>query len=189
MYSDYSDEALVNLVGTDDHKALEALFNRHYKSLCQFCVVYTKDYEAAEEIIADLFIKLWDGRSGIHTILNVKAYLFTAARNLSLNHLQKKKAPVTSIEEMPEQHLFQDLDTPFKILSGRESSAEILRLIDKLPERQREILLMSRIDQMDKQKIAAVLNISTRTVESTLYQSIRELRRMLNDSPNVNMGH
>lgn len=188
MYLDFTDEALMNLISNGESKALEALFNRHYKSLCQFCVVYTKDYEAAEEIIADLFIKIWDGRLG-EPILNVKAYLFAAARNLSLNHLQKKKAPVTSIEELPETHLFQDLNTPFRILSGRESSTEILRLIDRLPDRQREILLMSRIDQMDKHKIAAVLAISVRTVETTLYQSLRELRRMLNDSPNVNLGH
>lgn len=189
MYVEFTDEALGNLIGENDPKALEALFNRYYKSLCQFCAVYTKDYAAAEEIIADLFIKMWDARAA-QPIHNMRNYLFAAARNLSLNHIQKKKDPVASIEELPKgQDFFLDLETPFRILSGRESSAHILRLIDQLPERQREILLMSRIDQMDKHKIAEVLNLSVRTVETTLYQSISALRRMLNDSPNVNLGH
>lgn len=188
MYVKFTDEALTDLLKENDALALETLFNRYYKSLCQFCAVYTKDYEAAEEIIADLFIKIWDGRK-VHTIAHLRSYLFTAARNLSLNYIQKKKDPVSSLEDVQaDHHLFQDIDTPFRILSGRESSAAILQLIDRLPERQREILLMSRIDQMDKSNIAGVLGISVRTVETTLYQSIKELRRMLNDSPNVNMG-
>jgi len=185
MYLKLTDEELTDLLRKNDSVALETLFNRYYKPLCHFCAVYTKDYEAAEEIIADLFIKIWDGRSD-SSILNIKNYLFTSARNLSINYNQKKKDPVDSIEDISFQnHIFEDTHTPFRILSGTESVSKILRLIDKLPERQREILLMSRIDQVDKRKISEVLGISIRTVETTLYQSIKELRRMLKDSANL----
>lgn len=185
MYETLTDEALAELIAKNDAKALEILFNRYYQDLCQFCAVYTKDYEAAEEIIADLFIKLWDGRKLEH-IASMRSYLFTAARNLSLNYAQKKKDPVTFIEDIaPAKQNFQDINTPFRILSGRDSSATILQAIEKLPERQREVLLMSRIDQMDKHKIAGLLNISVRTVETTLYQSIKELRRLLKGSSNI----
>lgn len=185
MYLELTDEGLTDLLKKNDPLALETLFNRYYKPLCQFCAVYTKDYEAAEEIIADLFIKIWDGR-GDSSILNIKNYLFISARNLSINYNQKKKDPVDSIEDIFLQNdLFEDTHTPFRILSGAESVSRILRLIDTLPERQREILLMSRIDQIDKKKISEVLGISIRTVETTLYQSIKELRRMLKDSTNL----
>jgi RNA polymerase sigma-70 factor (family 1) len=185
MYLKLTDEELTDLLRKNDSVALETLFNRYYKPLCHFCAVYTKDYEAAEEIIADLFIKIWDGRID-SSILNIKNYLFTSARNLSINYNQKKKDPVDSIEDISFQnHIFEDTHTPFRILSGTESVSKILRLIDKLPERQREILLMSRIDQVDKRKISEVLGISIRTVETTLYQSIKELRRMLKDSTNL----
>ena len=185
MYLQLTDEKLIGLLRKNDPLALETLFNRYYKQLCQFCAVYTKDYEAAEEIIADLFIKVWDGRHDT-AILNIKNYLFISARNLSINYTQKKKDPVDSIEDISFQnHLFEDSSTPFRILSGRESVSGILRLIDTLPERQREILLMSRIDHIDKSKISEILGISIRTVETTLYQSIKELRRMLKDSANL----
>ncbi len=188
MYPELTDEALTDLLKRNDPLALETLFNRYYKSLCQFCAVYTKDYAVAEEIIADLFIRLWDSRNDT-SILKIKNYLFVSAKNLSLNHRQKKKDPVDSIEDLElQQHLLQDEETPFKILSGRESYNRIIGMIDTLPVRQKEILLMSRMDNLDKHKISEVLGISVRTVETTLYQSIKQLRQLLKDSPNFNMG-
>jgi RNA polymerase sigma-70 factor (family 1) len=188
MYLPLTDEALMCLLKENDHLALEALFNRYYKSLCQFCAVYTNNMEAAEEIIADLFIKLWDNRNTI-AILNVKGYLFISAKNLSLNFNQKKKAPVDFLEEVGiTQHIVNDNNTPFKIISGRETYHQIMRVIDTLPTSQRRVLLMSRIDNLDKQEIARVLNISVRTVETTLYQAIKRLRTLLQGPHNFTAG-
>lgn len=187
MYPALTDEALMGLLQQSDPVALETLFNRYYKTLCQLCTVYTKDYTVAEEITANLFIKLWDNRDT--AILNVKSYLFVAAKNLSLNHIQKKKDPVHSIEDINLQnYVLKDRDNPFKILSGRESYNKILSLIDTLPASQRQVLLMSRIDNLDKNEIAKVLGISVRTVETTLYQSIKKLRQLLKGQHNFTSG-
>lgn len=184
MYPELTDEALTDLLRRNDPVALETLFNRYYKSLCQFCTVYTKDYEASEEIIADLFIRLWDNREDTQ-ITRVKSYLFVSAKNSSLNYTRKKKDPVDSIEDLgTDQHLFQDIKTPFHILSGRESYQKIISTIELLPDRQREVLLLSRIDHVDKNRVAELLGISVRTVETTLYQAIRQLRQLLKDSRN-----
>lgn len=188
MHLSLTDEALMEKIRDNDTQALEALFNRYYKQLCQFCAVYIKDDALAEEVIANLFIKVWDNRAEAR-ILNVKNYLFTAAKNLSLNQLQKKKEPVHSIEGATIcTSILQDTNTPFKILSGRESYNEILSLIDSLPQGQRQVLLMSRVDDMCKHQIAGILGISVRTVETTLYQSIKKLREMLKGSPNFTAG-
>ncbi|PYF74455.1 RNA polymerase sigma factor [Pedobacter nutrimenti] len=188
MYPEPTDEELVALLKKNDSVALETLFNRYYKILCQFCSLYTKDYSAAEEIIADLFIKVWDNRKS-NIILNVKNYLFVSAKNLSINYQQKKKEPVDSIEDLDlAQHFLQERDTPFKILSGRESYGITLKMIDRLPQRQREVLLMSRMDNLDKHKIAAILGISVRTVETTLYQALAQLRELLKNARNYTLG-
>lgn len=188
MYPALTDEALMSLLKQNDHLALEILFSRHYKSLCQFCTVYTRDYTVAEEIIANLFMKLWDNRHDA-LILNVKSYLFASAKNLSLNHIQKKKAPVDFMEDLEMgQDVIHDRDTPFKILSGRESYNGILTVIDTLPASQRQVLLMSRIDNLDKQEISRILGISVRTVETTLYQSIKKLRLLLKGYHNSASG-
>jgi RNA polymerase sigma factor (sigma-70 family) len=181
MYPELTDEALMGLINKNDHLALETLFNRYYKSLCQFCAVYTKEYVIAEEIIANLFIKLWDNRRDA-VILNIRSYLFVSAKNQALNYNQKKKDPVDSIEDLNiDQSIFQDRDNPFKILSGRESYDSILTVIDTLPPGQRQILLMSHIESLDKQQISNILGISVRTVDTTLYKSIRKLRLLLKD--------
>lgn len=188
MYKELSDESLTALLKSDDSVALETLFHRYYKSLCQYCSVYTKDFTAAEEIIADLFIKLWEGRAESN-ILQIKNYLFISARNLALNYKQKKKAPLDFTEDLHvHAHVSPDVNTPFKILSGKESYAKILSLINTLPKRQREILLMSRIDHVDKHRVAELLGISVRTVETTLYQSIKQLRLLLKGSRNFTSG-
>lgn len=184
MYLQLSDEELTELLKADDHLALEHLFNRYYKMLCQLSAVYTKDFEMAEEIVANLFIKLWDGRYDAN-VQNVKNYLSVSVRNASLNHIQKKKAPVDSIEETAQQlNEVQDQSTPLNIITSRESYNRILKLIDTLPPSQREVVLMSHVDNFDKHEIAQTLNISVRTVETTLYQSVKKLRAMLKDSFN-----
>lgn len=188
MYLPLTDEELMYLLKEDDHLALQTLFNRHYKNLCQFCAVYTNNMEAAEEIIADLFIKVWDNRHSI-AILNVKAYLFISAKNLSLNFNQKKKPPVEFFEDIAvSQQLVEDANTPFKIISGRESYNHIMRVIDTLPPSQRQVLLMSRIDNLHKHEIATILQISIRTVETNLYESIKKLRTLLPASHNFISG-
>jgi RNA polymerase sigma-70 factor (family 1) len=179
MYLSFTDEVLMTLLKEDDHLALETLFNRHYKSLCQFCAVYTNNIEAAEEIIADLFIKLWDTRHAL-TIINVKAYLFISAKNMSLNFNQKKKSPYDLLDDVAiMQPVIKDINTPFKIMSGRETYNHIMQVIDTLPPSQRRVLLMSRIEGLNKQEIATILSISIRTVETTLYEAIKRLRLLL----------
>jgi len=181
MYPQLTDEALTDLLHKNDHLALETLFNRYYKPLCQFCAVYTREYVVAEEIIANLFMRVWDNRQDA-VILNIKNYLFVAAKNQALNYLQKKKEPVDSIEDISIDHsTLQDRDNPFKILSSRESYNSILHVIDTLPAGQRQILLMSHIDSMTNQQISGILGISVRTVDSTLYKTIKKLRLLLAD--------
>ncbi|WP_295769878.1 sigma-70 family RNA polymerase sigma factor [uncultured Mucilaginibacter sp.] len=184
MYLQLSDEELVGLLKVDDHLALENLFNRYYKSLCQLSAVYTKDFEIAEEVVANMFMKLWDTRNDLN-LQNVKGYLSVSIRNASINQLQRKKLVVEPIDEVAHQlsNIADEL-TPLNIITGRESYNRILKLIDTLPTSQREVLLMSHVDNLSKHEIAAILDISVRTVETTLYQSVKKLRLLLKDSYN-----
>lgn len=181
MYPILTDEALTDLLQENDHLALETLFHRYYNPLCQFCAVYTREYVIAEEIIANLFMKVWDSRHEA-VILNIRSYLFVAAKNQALNYLQKKKEPVDSIEDIHIDHsALQDRDNPFKIMSSRESYNGILDVINTLPPGQRQILLMSHIDSLDNHQISSILGISVRTVDTTLYKTIKKLRLLLTD--------
>ena len=183
VYLSKSDEDLMSLLINQDSLALETLFNRYYPALCRFSSIYIKDYNKAEELIADLFMRLWNKRNDLE-VKSVKKYLFTSAKNLSFNEIQRAKLTMLSLNDhedtlqYPDGHL-----NPQELLTSRESYAEIIGLIDLLPDRQREVLLMSRIDLLGKDIIADLLGISVRTVETLLYQALKNFRSSTSDRP------
>ncbi|MFF5382677.1 RNA polymerase sigma factor [Pedobacter suwonensis] len=181
VYLSKSDEDLMSLMINRDSLAFEALFNRYYPALCKFTSIYIKDYNRAEELIADLFMKLWDKKHDLQ-IRSIKKYLFTAAKNLAFNEVQRIKFHILSINDREETLDYPDTYlNPHEQLTSRESYSEIMDLIKLLPDRQREVLLMSRIDMMEKSIIADLLGITTRTVETLLYQAVKNFRLLTAD--------
>ena len=178
-YNVFSDEELLALLHQDDTLSLQTIFSRYYTPLTQFSTIFTKDITISEVLISDLFIILWDNRKQLKIRL-LKPYLFQSAKNLSLNQLKKHNPLLEPLEN--HETLLSEYLTPFEILTNRESQQRILSLINLLPERQREVLLMSRIEQIDKTNIAPLLGITVRTVETTLYQAIKSLRTLLSTS-------
>ncbi|WP_069658679.1 RNA polymerase sigma factor [Arcticibacter eurypsychrophilus] len=178
-FRQYQDADLYALIQNNKQVALEVIFERYYKSLCSFIVIYAKDKTVCEEIIADLFIKIWNNRASTE-INNLKSYLFIAARNLALNQKNKKIVPIAFMETLDAYENTSSMDdNPFQIISNRESYDSLISVIDLLPERQREVLLMSRVENLDKNKIAEILTLSVRTVETTLYSAVKQLRATL----------
>ncbi|WP_316799383.1 RNA polymerase sigma factor [Pedobacter frigidisoli] len=174
-----SDEDLMSLLKCNDARALESLFERYYSQLCKFTSIYLNDYSKAEELIADLFIKLWDKRATIE-IISLKKYLFVSARNTALNEIQRVKLDTSRLDDHEESLLISDERlNPYELLSSRESYKEIIDLIHQLPERQREVLLMSRLEMFEKSTISEVLGITIRTVETLLYQAVKNLRTLI----------
>lgn len=181
-YELISDEELLLLIKDDNTLAFKALFNRYYRPLCKFISIYVSDEALSEEIISDVLVSLWELRSR-STVRNVKHYLFIAARNQSFNRARKKKMPLTYSDTLEVyDNLVSDGTSPLSIIGSRETQKEILNLIDSLPLRQREVLLMSRISGIKNEEIAAVLGISLKTVQSTLYEAVREMRTKLSQS-------
>ncbi|MGN7989748.1 sigma-70 family RNA polymerase sigma factor [Pedobacter sp. 22226] len=185
VYLSKSDEDLMSLLANQDNLALETLFNRYYPALCKFTSIYIKDYNKAEELIADLFMKLWDRRNELQ-VKSIKKYLFTAAKNLAFNEIQRVKLYILSINDREDTLDYPDTYlNPHEQLTSRESYSEIIGLINLLPDRQREVLLMSRIDLLEKNIIADLLGISVRTVETLLYQAVKNFRSLTADRSKI----
>jgi len=181
IYISKSDEDLVSLLINEDSLALETLFNRYYPTLCKFTSIYIRDYSKAEELIADLFMKLWDKRNDLQ-ITSIKKYLFASAKNLSFNEIQRVKLNTLSLNDYEDSLNFPDpYLNPHDLLASHESHTEIISLINLLPERQREVLLMSRLDLLEKNMISEILGISVRTVETLLYQAVKNFRHLAAD--------
>jgi RNA polymerase sigma-70 factor (ECF subfamily) len=124
-------------------KGFEVLFKQYYEPLCAFVYGILKDYNASEEVVQDLFVKMWIKRKSILTDTSIKAYLYRAARNLALNQLKHH-----IIKEQYKQYNKKELDNAGhnsgNLTEENELNGMVIRAIDKLPAKRKKIFLMSR---------------------------------------------
>jgi RNA polymerase sigma-70 factor (ECF subfamily) len=159
-------------------KGFEVLFKQYYEPLCAFVYGILKDYNASEEVVQDLFVKMWIKRKSILTDTSIKAYLYRAARNLALNQLKHH-----IIKEQYKQYNKKELDNAGhnsgNLTEENELNGMVIRAIDKLPAKRKKIFLMSRNDGLKYKEIAEKLNISIKTVENQMGKALSTLRTEL----------
>ncbi|MEL7001410.1 MAG: RNA polymerase sigma-70 factor [Bacteroidota bacterium] len=156
----------------------EQIFREYYSMLCHFAVRYTQDPEEAEEIVQQLFVRIWQKRSEIVISGSFKSYLFQSARNACLNHIKHQKVRLEH-----HQYTLKTADA-----SSVENTLEVLELenkiqeaLDKLPPERQKIFLMSRNEGLKYKEIAEKLNISVKTVENQMGKALKFLRTELID--------
>ncbi len=162
-----------------DKKTFEQLFNSHYEPLCRFASVYSKDADAVQEIVQDVFINLWQKRETIDTEKSVVSYLYTAVKNRCLNYIRdnKKFRSYYFDIEIEMEIAVQDAD----LLSEKETQIKILKALDQLPEKCRQVFELSRFEEMKYRDIADRLNISVKTVEVQISKALKILREELKE--------
>ncbi|MCX6225396.1 MAG: RNA polymerase sigma-70 factor [Bacteroidia bacterium] len=158
----------------------EKLFKTHYSRLCSYANLFLNDPDAAEDVVQDLFFKLWKNRDEITINTTIKSYLFRAVRNGCMNvidHISVREAYKIVNEEDIKDSEGNLIDET--IVSELEQ--RIKETIDQLPVVRRKIFIMSRFDGLKYHEIADKLNISVKTVENQMYQALKYLRERLVD--------
>lgn len=176
MIEEYSADDLIRLLKAGNEKAFKAIFHRYYRPLTLFALKYVGDVEEAKEITQEFFIRIWSRRTALE-ITSLKAYLYRGVKNACLNHLESGKVLQRRMQDF-DKPLYTTADALQKMLLA-EQEEEIIRAIDRLPPRCREIFLLSRTEQLPNKAIADRLNISVRTVETQVSIALRRLRDLL----------
>lgn len=174
-----SDAELVRRIRTGDERALEAVFRQHYAGMASFVQRYVRSADLAEELVQDVFLKLWSKREHLADIETLRTYLFRAARNTALNYLRRVKLERRWREE---QAAADDPPTAYAAdeeTSEQEVAAAVQAAIDRLPPRCREIFLLSRDGGLTYAEIARSLEISVKTVETQMGRALKSLRTSL----------
>jgi RNA polymerase sigma-70 factor (family 1) len=169
-------EALQNRIAHfDDQVAYKELFTECYAYLHRFAFSFVKSKQIAEEIVSDVFIKVWQKRKGLDKISRLKIYLYIATRNTALNYLEKqKKSDTCSIEDFP--GVFKSVYyNPEQLMITAEMMINIQRAIDKLPPRSKLIFKLVKEDGLKYKEVAEIMNISDKTVENQLAIAIRKI--------------
>ena len=158
----------------------EKLFRSQYSRLCSYANLFLNDPDAAEDVVQEVFFKLWKNRDEVVITGTVKSYLFRAVRNGCMNvidHISVREAHKLVNEEdirESESHLIDEA-----IVSELEQ--RIRETIDQLPTERRKIFILSRYEGLKYREIADRLNISVKTVENQMYQALQFLRTRLAD--------
>lgn len=163
----------------DDADSFEALFREHYPRLCELVHGYVRSREVAEDIVQDLFLTLWSKRRSGGSVELTAAYLFVAARNRALKHLRHGRVVARAHEQVAAERSREAPDRADDDVRYGEATAAVEAAIAGLPDRCREVFLLSRRQHMSYAEIAAALGISVKTVEVQMWRALRKLRAAL----------
>jgi len=164
------DDELIRAINLSDRAAFKQLCERYYDPLYRFLWRKTRNDEAAKDLVQELFMNLWKMRVSLEENLSIKAYLYRAASNLAINHLRKKVLQQT--------HFVDNLANALAGYSDEER--ELRECLDEalqdLPEAQRTVFVLNRFEGLKYAEIAETLQISIKTVESRMSQTLKHLR-------------
>lgn len=170
----------VQSVRSGDTAAFESIFKNLYKPLCAYAMVMMKDKDSSEEIVQQVFVKIWERRASLNVSSSLKAYLYQIVRNDCLNALKHEK-----IKEQYRQHkvieMQQHHENASHRLTSRELEQQIQNAIDELPEQCGIIFRMSRFEELKYKDIAEQLSISVKTVENQMGKALKLMRLKLAD--------
>jgi len=145
--------------------------------LYQFSGRFVRDVQVAESIVQDVFVKIWTNRETLNITSNVKAYLYTAVKNYSLNHIKQTKRNV-GIDDVFESEFASEF-TPEDSLVKSENHDAVHKAISELPNQCRTIYVMKKFDDMSYIEIGEMLGISVNTVKTQMKRAMKALTEKL----------
>ena len=167
---------VLDRIARDDEKAFVALVEFFTPKVYGHILTYIKNSPRAEELTQDIFIKIWNNRHQLPQIENFQAYLFTMVRNITISAFRQK---MISWEEAPKDELESTALTPAGELEYRQLSDLLMRGIDRLPQRRKQVFCMSRLEGKSHEEIARTLNVSKSAVNQHIVEALLFLRAYL----------
>ncbi|WP_195333212.1 RNA polymerase sigma-70 factor [Bacteroides salyersiae] len=178
----------VEVENSDRHTDFEYIYIYYFPKMKRFAREYVLSDEDAENIVQDVFLELWEKKEILSLQLNVIAYLFTAIRNRCINFLRRSMIAKNAENKLQEEYKltlqmkYYSLEAFNQEIFQEKDVEQILsKAIDTLPEKCREIFILSKIKGKKQKDIATELNISVNTVETQISIAYKKLRNELKE--------
>ena len=167
------DKKILEHIRAGHYDAFEVLFERYYNPLCNYTSRILGESIDSEDIVQDVFIRIWEKRHVTGNIGSVKSYLYTSVKNSCLNYKKANsvRRGYTSLSLRTETEPVED-----EVVEQEEFRYNLFLCIDQLPSRCREVFVKSRFDMNKQQKIAEDLSISVKTVKAQIGKALKFLK-------------
>ncbi len=157
-----------------DEATFSQVFDEYAISLHNYLFYKTGNKNLAQDLTQEAFVKLWQNCKKV-IFATAKGYVFKTAKNLMLNQISHQKV-VLAFEQRSTNNI--NIQDPEFIIEEKEFQRQLEQAISELPEKQRVVFLMSRIDKKTYKEIASLLGISKQAVEKRMYNALNSLRKV-----------
>jgi RNA polymerase sigma-70 factor (ECF subfamily) len=160
--------------------AFDILYNKYCKQVYKFAFSILKSPEEAENLVQDVFLNLWENRNNVEKNSSIKSYVFTIAYNSSISILRKKVRESEYVEYLKSLQEVREepVDAGFEY---KELTNKLEKIINELPQRQKEVYMMHRIEGLKYMEIAKLLKISVNTIENHMSRALKTIRERLDN--------
>lgn len=179
-----SEKELVFELKQGSHRAFDAIYEKYSRRLYLYCFQYVKNAEETEEIVQDVFVKLWTSREKIKQEETLSSLLFIMSKNSVITAYRKNmRSPIYA--EYVENQEFCSQERSDQWLEYSEFVKQLNTILETFPKTQRRVIELSRIQGLDNKSIAAQLCISEQTVKNLSSTGIKALRDQLKGFPTI----
>jgi RNA polymerase sigma factor (sigma-70 family) len=174
-----TDNALMAQVSNGEVAKMAVLFERHHRPLFRYFVSMNRNRELSEDLVQDVFFRMLRYRASYDPAQSFTAWMYQIARNASVDQAQKRRGEVIGIDEFDDRRA-----EPVSPAPGPEESAArgqdlalLRRALDRLPADKRELLVLSRFQNMKYEEIAGILDCEPGTVKVRVFRAMRALEQ------------
>src|SRR5690606_5191153 len=175
-YKKFQDSELLLKLSNDDQQAFDEIYGRYWRDMFQSAYNLLRENEACMDIVQELFIWLWEHRNNLN-VATLKPYLLVAVKFKVANYIKKDKVRSSFFDQL------KKMEEPYELVDDSVEVKEMMEIINhftnQLPEKCREVFLLSRRENLSNKEIAERLNISVKTVESQMTITLKRLRSSL----------
>lgn len=169
------DTVLFQLLRKGNKRAFTIIYNRYNKMLYALAFRYLKDCDLSEDIVQQVFTKLWEFYPDITVTVSLRNYLYTMTKNMILNQIRDNNHSLVQNYQIAQSSEIYE-DNLLSVIEEKELMSIFYQAIDMLPEQKKAVCILKMEEKMSNQDIAQRMNISINTVKTHYAQAIKLLR-------------
>jgi len=180
VITNFNTEEIIRRLKRDDKSAMDELFQYYYPRLYHFSRSILKIENEIDDILQDVFVKIWLNRHKISNAETFNSYIFTITKNEVLNFLRSKMRDQNFKDELLLRSVAEEYQSQ-NLVEFNEIKAGIDKIVAGLPEKRQQVFILSRTEGLSNKEIAQQMNISEKTVEDHITHAIKHLKRAMKD--------